>query len=509
MGDPPASKSITENTEVIIGDEMIYGEEFSFSELYASQARSAAVSDENMIEMAYFSVCPTTSDAVLLVNDTFGYLNPTEMNKEIIQTCDAETVIFKTDYEQVIDEDFDPEDLLNFGVKYYYIETKENVETLRNTLENLEIIEEFSMPEEEVLETSDDETVEAARSIFSKVFKKNSIKGKVYYKIGNYDFPAYGIKMTREGSYKSNTDKNGYFSLGSKRNCWGLCWIFANYENAACTLSNILNITASTLVKVDWPSNLKNVTIKADSGYAKTKMAICNELLVRYNEETKTHGIIPKARVWTTQFGDGTSSAPCFHYLTGKKLPDIFLSDCDQASSSNLYTLHHEYTHYLHNIYCRNKDNFWNSVILSEIGSNVANVSIDIVNAIFSNADFDHIYPSGYNFSNKYVCFTENLAEWYSNVGIGKGTYGVKTNINSTGKYIRRTGVYKNQSVFYNLIRQEVCAAKDIIFLIDKNDITTFNEFYYALISSYPTKKTAVKKIFETYYTSYGNEIQY
>lgn len=138
---------------------MIYGKEFSFSSLYTSQARAAAVPEENMIEMAYFSVCPTSADSVMLVNDTFGYLNPAEMNKEIIQTCDADTIVFKKDVSGQI-ENYNPDDLLNLGIKYYYIDTKENVENYKELLKNLEVIEEFSMPEEEVLETSDEEEIE-------------------------------------------------------------------------------------------------------------------------------------------------------------------------------------------------------------------------------------------------------------------------------------------------------------------------------------------------------------
>lgn len=494
--------------EVVIGDEMIYGKEFSFSSLYTSQARAAAVPEENMIEMAYFSVCPTSADSVMLVNDTFGYLNPAEMNKEIIQTCDADTIVFKKDVSGQI-ENYNPDDLLNLGIKYYYIDTKENVENYKELLENLEVIEEFSMPEEEVLETSDEESVESARWIFSKVFSKYSIRGKVYYNIEGCELPAYGLKISREGNYKSNTDINGNFSLGSKRNCWGLCWIYANYENSACTLSNVLNITASTLLKVDWPSKLTNVTIKADSGYAKTKMAVCNELLTRYNEETKTHGRIPQARVWTTQAGNGISSAPCFQYLLGIKLPDIFLSNCSRASYNNLCTLHHEYTHYLHNVYCENKNNFWNSVIFSEIGSTLSNISVDLVNAIFSNADFEKKYPTGYDFSNKYVCFTENLAEWYSYHGLSKGPFGKKANLGLTARDINRLNIYVNQGVFKNLIYQNICSATDIILLIDKYDITTFNDFYKILLRIYPTRKTTIVNTFKSYYIPYGNEIEY
>jgi len=69
-----------------IGDELVYGEEFNLKELYADQARSAEISEDDMIDMVYFSVCPLTVDEVYAVNEKLGFLNPIEMNKNILQT---------------------------------------------------------------------------------------------------------------------------------------------------------------------------------------------------------------------------------------------------------------------------------------------------------------------------------------------------------------------------------------------------------------------------------------
>ena len=100
--------------EVIIGDELIYGESFSFQNVYEAilgeleetattcrNARSAGVEQEpfefedtDLIEMVYFSVQPTTSDSIKLINEKMGYLNPVELDKDILQACDAEKIIF-------------------------------------------------------------------------------------------------------------------------------------------------------------------------------------------------------------------------------------------------------------------------------------------------------------------------------------------------------------------------------------------------------------------------------
>ena len=122
--------------EVVIGDELIYGESFSFQNVYEAilgeledttttcrNARNLDVErkefefeDSDLVEMVYFSVQPTSSDSIKLINEKMGYLNPVELNKDILQACDAEKIIFtKTD---ISDED-NIEDYIDFTTKYY------------------------------------------------------------------------------------------------------------------------------------------------------------------------------------------------------------------------------------------------------------------------------------------------------------------------------------------------------------------------------------------------------
>lgn len=263
--------------EIVIGDEVIYGEEFSLGVIYSENARAASISEEQLTEMVYFSVCPTSVDEVYKVNETMGFLNPIMMNKEIIQACDSESLIMKNDIE--LNNDIAVENLLNVGINYYYIVEKSKSSELENTLENYLIIEEFSMPKEEYLEETDE--VRVARKIFGKSY----INGKVQYSIDGKTVPAYGIKMRRGFFHTNETNRKGEFSLGYSRNVWGLSWIWADYVNDACILSNVLNLNASALLKVAFPSRLTGVTINATSEYATAKMAICNEILHRYEQE--------------------------------------------------------------------------------------------------------------------------------------------------------------------------------------------------------------------------------
>ena len=483
------------DVEVIIGEELIYGESFSFNQLYASNARSAGIPDEDLEPMVYFSVCPTNFENLQLVNDTFGFLNPIEMNREILQTCDAESLIFDEEkLEQNLSEN--PEDAIQYGINYYYIETKEIVEELKDILEGFEIIEEFSVPNEEYQENVVD--VSAERGILTKY----TICGNINYEISKTTLPAYGLTV-RRGFNKYSTDRDGYFSLGTSRDILGLCWIWVDYENKACKLSNILNVTASTLVKGDWPSKLSNVTIKASSNYAKTKMAVCSELLARYDDESKRHSNIPCARIWTVQAGNGVSSAPCF----GGLLPDILLTGCDSYDSGMLQLLHHEYTHFLHNKYTGNKNNFWTNVVLSETGCTISNKAIEIVNKILGTS-YSTSYVSFYDFKNQYVTFTENLAEWYSYLGRARGNYGRKINLNETGDTERDSSTFKNMNIFTNLVKSGF-SANEILNLIDKYNVITFQELYDALVKDYPNKKSVIQNVFKTYYVSYGNEINY
>jgi len=213
-----------------------------------------------------------------------------------------------------------------------------------------------------MIEEESDETTEAMEEISlnkvnRSIFTNRSISGTVKYSISGTTLPAYGIYLTR-GSNTSYTSKTGNFSLGTSKDIFGLCWIWANYENSACKLSNFLNLTASTLIRVGWPSSLTNVTIYASSDYSTAKMAICNELCTRYSDELERHDSIPQARIWTTEIGNGTSSAPCLQYLAGNSLPDLVLTNCDSYNTTMIRVLHHEYTHYLHNIYTNDKDDF-------------------------------------------------------------------------------------------------------------------------------------------------------
>ena len=95
-----------------------------------------------------------------------------------------------------------------------------------------------------------------------------------------------------------------------------------------------------------------------------------------------------------------------------------------------------------------------------------------------------------YDFSNPYVCFAENLAEWYSCEGVLKGPYG---NLPS----VKYGSLYKNVVVFNNLKSNINLTSNNIMQLIDDYDIITFQEFYNALIKKYPGKKAYIQKSFK------------
>ena len=478
---------------ITIGDEIIYGDTFSLKDLYTSQARAADITENELIDMVYFSVCPTTVDGVLAVNSALGHLNPTEMNREIMQACDAETIIFNDAISVEDTENIPKEDLVNLGVKYYYIETREKANSLKDALEGFEVIEEFSMPDEEKCEEDD-------RSASRGLFTKYSISGDITYKIDGKKVPAYGVTMKR-GSKSSTTNAEGRFSLGSSRNIYGLCWLWAHYENKACKLSNMFNITASTLVKVAFPSKLSNVSLSASSNYAKAKMAICGELLSRYDDESKRHYGIPKARVWTTQLFNGTASAPSFHVNKGMALPDVLVTGCNSYNEKRMRILHHEYTHFLHNAYVGNKNDFWTNVIESELKTSIRSIINDIFK-LGKNVSY-------YDFSNKYVCFTENLAEWYSFVGLSRGMYGKIANKEKTGLDLGDPS-YTNTPVFCYLVREKIATADEIMNIVDSYNVITFQEFYNALVKKYPNKKNKINSAFsKDYYKSYGNPITF
>lgn len=485
--------------EIVIGDEVIYGEEFSLGVIYSENARAASISEDQLTEMVYFSVCPTSVDEVYKVNETMGFLNPIMMNKEIIQACDSESLIMKNDIE--LNDDIDAEDLLNVGINYYYIVEKSKSFELENTLENYSVIEEFSMPKEEYLEEADEGR--AARKIFGKSY----INGKAQYSIGGKTVPAYGIKMRRGFSHTNETNIKGEFSLGYSRNIWGLSWIWADYVNDACILSNVLNLNASTLLKVAFPSKLTGVTINATSEYATAKMAICNEILRRYEQEKKRGNSLKRAIVWTTQLGNGTSSAPCFDYLGNENMVDIFLTGCKNYASNAgfLKVVHHEYTHYMHCLSTKNKNGFYNNVIESEIKSSVKSTIINFVNKILET----NFKAEFYDFSNKYVLFTENLSEWYSLVGFENGAYGEAAKV--TKYYGEKIGssTYDCQNVFAKLVEKKVLTAEDIIKIICSDKTITFQEFYDSTVKYYPYRKKDIENVFKDYYKPHRNTLKY
>lgn len=555
--------------EVVIGDELIYGESFSFQNVYEAilgeledttttcrNARNLDVErkefefeDSDLVEMVYFSVQPTSSDSIKLINEKMGYLNPVELNKDILQACDAEKIIFtKTD---ISDED-NIEDYIDFTTKYYYIVTKDIALEMAFVLEGFSVIEEFEMLTEDALEKVGEEYQnladlcddEVARGIFSTIWngiksaaktvanavttvaksvidflvKPYTISGKVYYTYNNIKKPAYGVKVNNVtiGGNRQETDINGAFNLGSRTDSAGLCFLWLNYENRACKLSNFLGVTASTLVKTALPSYLQNVTITSDSDYANAKMAICSDMLSRYKDESKRHSNIPQAVVWTTEFGNGTSSAPAFHVRGLSILPDIILTgvtaDANEGAKNKLNILHHEYTHFLHCVYAENKNNFWDNIVLSEMGCTIATATVDLINDIF-NSNISTGYIGSYNFDNPYVYFAENYAEWYSLVGFyGKGIIG-KTLDSTKGSgifYIMGTP-FDNQKIFTQLVtllnsNGYSNSADIIVNIIDKDNVTTFNELYSSLIKQYPSLKNKINNTFKGYYVQKGSK---
>lgn len=554
--------------QVVIGDELIYGESFSFQDVYEAilgeleetatncrtvrNARNAVTEtepfefkDSDLVEMVYFSVHPTSSDSIKLINEKMGYLNPVELDKDILQACDAEKLIFiKTD----ITEEDNIEDYINFDTKYYYIASKAVASEISGVLEGFNIIEEFEVLTEEALERVSKECGdfselygdESARGLFSSLWngikaaaktvanaittvaktvvdflvKPYPISGKVYYTYNGIKEPAYGVivnNVTICGN-QQETDKNGSFYLGERTDSAGLCFLWLNYENKACKLSNFLGITAATLVKTALPSYLQNVTITSDSDYANAKMAICSDMLSRYNDESKRHSNIPQAVLWTTEFGNGTSSAPSFHVRGLTILPDIILTgvtaNANKRAMDRLETLHHEYTHFLHCFYAENKDYFWDDVVLSEIGCTIANATVDLINFIF-NSDIQTGYTGCYNFENPHVYFAENYAEWYSWVGCyNKGLIGKKIQI-SKGSGLNSTSnpYFNNQMIFGQLVRLLSergfnDTADIVVSIVDKYNVTTFKELYLSLIKEFPSLKAEIDKTFIDNYNS-------
>lgn len=121
------------------------------------------------------------------------------------------------------------------------------------------------------------------KTVIDFIVKPYEISGTLKYTYNNYTLPAYGVNVKNVIICGQNyvTDINGKFNLGSRTDSAGLCFIWLDYENDACKLTNFLGVTASTLVKTALPSYLQNVTIISNSDYANAKMAICSDMYSR------------------------------------------------------------------------------------------------------------------------------------------------------------------------------------------------------------------------------------
>ncbi len=567
--DNPSPYNNNVSQEVVIGDELIYGDEYSFENVYKailgeveesarsiSNSRSAASEDEkfelcedDVIEMVYFSVHPSTVDSLKLINEKMGYLNPFQLDRDIVQACDPDKLIFKTTEIECTEN---IEEYVNFETKYYYIETKAVADELSLILEDFCVIENFEILSENAIERITEVCQEysenydcssrgvfsnfwkgikkaaqtvanaistAAQTVIDFITKPYEISGTLVFKYDEKELPAYGVKLYNEVVHGKEyvTDNNGKFNLGSRKDSEGLCFIRLDYENDACKLTNFLGVTASTLVKTALPSCLQNVTITTTSDYANAKMAICSDMYSRYKNESERHSDIPQAVVWTTELGTGTSSAPTFHYRGLDLLPDIILTGVTSSSSNyantKLKILHHEYTHFLHCVYTNNKNNFWENIVFSEIGCTISNVTVQWINEWF-NQNLDTGFVGSYNFNNPYVYFAENYAEWYSLVGLyGKGMieYSSDSDKGSGLKVTNRSAFY-NQQIFAELVAI-IGSVDTFVNCIDNYDVTTFDELYKALITEYPDLKTEINDAFHNNYkqegTKIGNVIDY
>lgn len=560
--DNPATYDNIISQEVVIGDELIYGDEYSFENVYkailgeidettrsisyarsaSSEAMSFELCEDDIIEMVYFSVQPSTVDSLKLVNEKMGFLNPFELDRDIVQACDPDKLIFKTTEIQDIEN---VENCVNFETKYYYIVTKTVADEISSILESFCIIEDFEVLTENAIERISvvcqdysEEYDYNSRGIFSElwsgikktaqtvanavstatqtvvdfIIKPYEISGTLIYTYDNQTLPAYGVNVKNVTICGNNyvTDNTGKFNLGSRTDSAGLCFIWLDYENDACKLTNFLGVTASTLVKTALPSYLQNVTITSNSDYANAKMAIYSDMYSRYKNEAERHSNIPKAIVWTTELGNGTSSSPAFHYRGASLLPDIILTgvtaDSKNNAKSKLLTLHHEYTHFLHCTYTKNKNNFWDNVVLSEIGCTIANATVEWINEWF-NQNLNTGFVNFYNFKNPYVYFAENYAEWYSLVGFyGKGVVGKNNNPKyASGLHTSTHPDFYNQRIFAELVKI-IGSVDEFVNVIDNYDVTTFNELYKALITEYPLLKTKINNAFQSYYIQEGSK---
>lgn len=566
IGDSMSNNSV-ESNEVIIGDEIIYGESFSFENVYNAifeeiEQSSRALNksrgidteesafdfeEEDCESMVYFSVQPSTADSLRFVNEKLGYLNPVELDKDILQACTPDKLIFTT---TEIEEYENIEEYINFDTKYYYIVSKKIADELSNELEGFNLIEEFEVLTDKGLEKlenifSENEELLETRGFFSNLWagikaaaktvakavvtatekvvdfmvKPYSITGTVQYTYNNITVPAFGVRLKNVvlGGLVSDTDANGKFNLGQRTDSAGLCFLWIDYENNACKLTNFLGVTASTLLKTAFPSCLQNVTITSNSDYENAKMAICCDMYSRYLDESMRHSDIPQAYVWVTGSGNGTSSSPSFHQLGNLFLPDIILTgisaDSNNLAIEKLQVLHHEYTHFLHCVYAENKDGFWGKIVISEIGCTLINASVDFYNKLLE-TNFKTNFVSFYDFENPYVYFAENYAEWYSLVGCyNKGKIGkVNEGYKGTGLHKTYSDTFTNQKIFVEIVKN-IISADELVNIIDKNNVTTYNDLYFALVTDYSDLKEKINSLFKSHYiqkgTKEGNVINY
>ena len=99
-----------------------------------------------------------------------------------------------------------------------------------------------------------------------------------------------------------------------------------------------------------------------------------------------------------------------------------------------------------------------------------------------------------------------NYAEWYSLVGCyNKGNIG-KVNESSKGTGLKKSSdsTFDNQRIFTQ-IAQKIISADEIVCIIDKYNVITYNDLYSALITDYPNSKTVINSLFKNYYVQKGS----
>ncbi len=159
----------------------------------------------------------------------------------------------------------------------------------------------------------------------------------------------------------------------------------------------------------------------------------------------------------------------------------------------------------MHCVYTNNSRNFWDNVILSEIGCAIATATVDFINEKF-NTTLDTGYVEFYNFENPYVYFTENFAEWYSLVGCyGRGLVGSVSSpkIGNGLTKSNDTKTFDNQAIFKSIVKL-IGSADNLVEIIDRYDVITYNDLYTALVDDYPWLKTKINEAFKNNYKQKG-----